>query len=307
MRRKNDILWKVVIEEVFDDLLRFVYPDADRVYNMERGFEFLDKELAELYPEPEKDSDTRHADKLVKVYHRSGEEEWVFFHVEIQGDTTKRAEFAARMFRYFYRIFDRFRKPVSAVAVYTGRNGPKMPDRFEYAYRATSLVFKFHSVSILDYADSELEASNNPFALVVMAAKTALLEGKVPEQELLEKKVALARRLLKKGYSKAKVWAVLRFLENYVVFKDRDMNRIFKERIQSRNKNNPMGIEEFVRQEGLEIGLRRGRKEGKAKGRQEERRVLVQNLLSGTRFSVAKIASLANVTAEFVERVKKSR
>ena len=54
--RKSDILWKVVMEEVFDDLLRFIFPDADQVYNMERGFEFLDKELAELYPDPGKAS-----------------------------------------------------------------------------------------------------------------------------------------------------------------------------------------------------------------------------------------------------------
>jgi hypothetical protein len=117
MRRKNDILWKVVIEEVFDDLLRFLYPDADRVYNLARGIEFLDKELAELHPEPEKDSDTRFVDKLVKVYHRNGKDEWVLLHVQIQGDTTKRAEFSARMFRYFYRILDRFRRPVSAVVI----------------------------------------------------------------------------------------------------------------------------------------------------------------------------------------------
>jgi hypothetical protein len=298
MRRKSDILWKVVLEEVFDDLLRFLYPDADRVYNLERGFEFLDKELAELHPEPEKGSDTRFVDKLVKVFHRDGEEEWVMLHVEIQGDTTKRAEFAARMFRYFYRIFDRFRRPVSAVVIYTGRNGRKMPDRFEYVYRSTNLMYKFHSVSILDFEDAELETSNNPFALVVMAAKTALLEGKVPERELLEKKVALARRLLKKGYSIQKVRAVLKFLENYVVFKDQEMNRIFRERIQSKNKNNPMGIDEFVRQEGVEIGLKQGRK--------EERRTFVANLLSETKFSAAKIASLANVTVGFVERVRKS-
>lgn len=42
---------------------------------MERGFEFLEKELAELYPEPEKESDTRFVDKLVKVYQRDGKEE----------------------------------------------------------------------------------------------------------------------------------------------------------------------------------------------------------------------------------------
>ncbi|HVW62370.1 MAG TPA: hypothetical protein VHC48_20100 [Puia sp.] len=46
-KRKSDILWKVIMEEVFADLLRFLFADADQVYNMERGFEYLDKELSE--------------------------------------------------------------------------------------------------------------------------------------------------------------------------------------------------------------------------------------------------------------------
>ncbi len=60
------MLWKVVMEEVFDDLLRFIFPDADQVYHMERGFEFLDKELAEMYPEPDKKAPSLFADKLEK-------------------------------------------------------------------------------------------------------------------------------------------------------------------------------------------------------------------------------------------------
>jgi len=43
MRRKNDLLWKGMLEEIFDDLLRFIFPEVDQVYNMERGFEYLDK------------------------------------------------------------------------------------------------------------------------------------------------------------------------------------------------------------------------------------------------------------------------
>jgi hypothetical protein len=39
MRRKNDILWKGIIEEVFDDLLRFIFPEADKVFDIGRGFE----------------------------------------------------------------------------------------------------------------------------------------------------------------------------------------------------------------------------------------------------------------------------
>jgi len=37
MRRKNDQLWKGMIEEVFDDLLRFIFPVADQVFDMQRG------------------------------------------------------------------------------------------------------------------------------------------------------------------------------------------------------------------------------------------------------------------------------
>ncbi|HTI92251.1 MAG TPA: hypothetical protein VL727_16770 [Puia sp.] len=30
MRRKNDQLWKSLLEDVFDDLLRFVFPEAEK-------------------------------------------------------------------------------------------------------------------------------------------------------------------------------------------------------------------------------------------------------------------------------------
>ena len=32
-----------MLEEIFDDLLRFVFPDADRIFDLAKGFEFLDK------------------------------------------------------------------------------------------------------------------------------------------------------------------------------------------------------------------------------------------------------------------------
>ena len=58
----------------------------------------------------------------------------------------------------------------------------------EYAYRTTRLTYQYHTVSILDFADADLEKQDNPFALVVLAAKTALMAGKIPERQLLERK-----------------------------------------------------------------------------------------------------------------------
>jgi hypothetical protein len=70
--RKNDALWKGMLEEVFDDALRFIFRDADQEFDMHRRFEFLDKELIEMYPEPDKRSATRNVDKLVKVFRCDG-------------------------------------------------------------------------------------------------------------------------------------------------------------------------------------------------------------------------------------------
>lgn len=197
MRRKNDVLWKGILEEVFDDLLRFIFPKADQTFNMEKGFEFLDKELLELYPEPDKKSDTRYVDKLVKTFQRGGSEEWLLLHVEVQGHPDN--DFAERMFRYYYRIFDRYQKPVSAIAIYTGSNGRDMPDRFERGFMGTRLSYQFNTLCVIDMTDESLEASDNAFALAVFSAKKALLAGSVSDMELLEQKTKLARLLIKKG------------------------------------------------------------------------------------------------------------
>ena len=288
-QRKSDILWKVIMEEVFPDLLRFIYPDADEEYNMERGFEFLDKELAELNPQPDEEKDSRFADKLVKVYHRNGVEEWVLLHVEVQGDTQDRDAFAERMYTYFYRIRDGYPdRLVSALAIFTGENGNRMPGKYSYEYRGTKLTYEYPTVSILDYSDEELDKSSNPFAQVVVAAKMRLQEGKVPEDELLNNKLLAARKLTEKGFGMEKIWAIFNFLRNYVLFEKPETNRKFDNLFRETDKTRVMNTVEYLKMEGKE----------------EAATAFVENLLKGSDFVVEKIASLANVSVEFVNKVK---
>jgi hypothetical protein len=256
-----------------------------------------------MYPEPDKKAPSLFADKLVKVFRKDGKEDCILCHVEIQGETKKEDKplFAERMFRYFYRIWDRHRKPVSAVAIFTGPDAKKMPTRFEYAYRKTKLLYDYHTLSILDFTDEELEQSDNPFAHVLLAARTSLLEGKISESDLLNRKVLIASKLLKKGFSKRKIKAIFVFLENYILFDDPQMNLNFKKRIQSHDKNNIMGIDEYLKQGGKEEGLA----EGLEQGRENSSRLFVENLLKDGSFSMDKIASFANVTVDFVKEIKK--
>ena len=72
MQHNKDILWKGVLQWVLDDLLRFVFPNADQVFYFQKKFGYLDKELAELNPGPGKKTDVRSVDNLVKVFRKDG-------------------------------------------------------------------------------------------------------------------------------------------------------------------------------------------------------------------------------------------
>ena len=55
-----------MIEEVIEDLLLFVEPEIGKELDLGRGFQFMDKELAEMYPEPTKPANTRNGEPTGK-------------------------------------------------------------------------------------------------------------------------------------------------------------------------------------------------------------------------------------------------
>lgn len=304
-RRQNDILWKGILERVFEDLLRFVFPRAETIFDLERGVEFLEKELGAISPRPGKKADTRFVDKLVKVYQRDGSEEWVLVHVEVQAADDK--EFALRMFRYYARLFVRFECPLTAIAIFTGKDGKKLPGMYIRKYEGAEVMYKYNTLCILDYTDRSLAMNRNPFALVMLAAKKALLRGKDLDTILMREKLAIARMLIKRGYSKEKTDGILSFLHNYVLFKKPESNRIFEEEIDRlTGKTNTMDIIEQVKQMRLEEARKEGRKEGRNEAAEKKNRLFVTNLLTSTSFSVTKVAGLAGVSEAYVKRVKAS-
>jgi hypothetical protein len=281
-----------MLEEVFDDLLRFVFPEADRIFNMQKKFEFLDKELNELNPGQHRSAQPRFVDKLVKVFRQDEKEEWLLVHIEVQGYKDK--NFQERMFQYYYRIFDRHGKPVTAIAIFTGSDRKDIDHQYEYNFLGTHLIYRYNTLRIIDYSDEILSASNNPFAQVVLVARKALLAGKIPENELKDQKLLVARMLLAKKYRRSKASAILSFLKNYILFEKPQTNLTFdKELNQISDKIKSMGIIEYVAEMRAQENF------------QKERQKIVKRLLTKTELSMRTIASIADVSVYYVQKVKK--
>ncbi len=207
---RNDILWKGILEDIFPDFLTFLIPNVMNLIDFERGFEFLDKELEQIFP-PENDSfKPRHIDKLVKVFTCQGDEHWVLIHVEVQGQADK--AFPQRMFTYYSRLFDRYQRPITAFAILSDRTRSFHPNSFEQEFLGTRLSYQFNTYKILDQSVAELEASDNPFSVVILTVLAALQKKQVDETELLTLKLDLARRLLAKPFSKPTIRSLMNFL-----------------------------------------------------------------------------------------------
>lgn len=317
-RKKSDILLKSACEETFPDLLRFFYPDADEIFDFGQPFEVMDKELREIFPERQKKGGTRHADLLVKVFLRKGGVEFILIHLEIESGNRK--NFSRRMFEYGFRLFDRFNAPVAAIAVYTGDEQQRRPDRYHRKVLDTEIIYKYRTYHIFDHSDQELLAMKNPFALVVLTARKALLEGKIPQVQLNEERTLIARAMITCGrYSHEQIERFIWFLTNMIFIEDPEINRNFDTIIDSlTGRTSIMGIIETVKEitrnegiqlgieQGIEKGLEKGLEKGIQQGAEKKSLIVVQNLISMFNFSDKQAAEAANVPLSFVKKVRAS-
>jgi len=125
-------------------------------------------------------------------------------------------------------------------------------------------------LKIAQQKDEELLANPNPFAIVLLTAKAALLGKKIKKEDrdafLLKTKIKLARQLLSRTMSKSKIRALMNFLRYYVRFSYPENNIIFdKELANITKRTTTMGIEEFL----LDRAKKEGIREAEDKAKQE--------------------------------------
>jgi len=205
----HDSPWKEALELRFPEFLALLFPAVYGLISWQQEVTFLDKELQQILPNAE--NGRTYADKLVQVECIDGVTRWVLVHVEVQGEPE--AAFAERMFKYNYRIRDKYAKDVISLAVLTDTHKNFRPNGYQFSLGGCRILFEFPMVKLLDWQDrlDELYQSDNVFALIVAAQLHAKL-NKAPEQKL-DAKVYLVRLLYQRGYTKKQILELLRLID----------------------------------------------------------------------------------------------
>ena len=121
----HDTFWKHLIEIFLHDFMELYFPSAYKKINWKQKCEFLDKELQKIAPT--NISGKKFVDKLVKVFLKSGKEEWILIHIEIQNTQDK--NFEKRMYVYNYRIFDKYERKVASFALLCDESKTWKPEK----------------------------------------------------------------------------------------------------------------------------------------------------------------------------------
>ncbi len=282
MIRKEDNLWKAIIEDFAVDFISFTLPDAHKILNLQQTPEFLDKELEQVHIAENAHFTTKIVDKLIKVYTHKGGDDCLLVHVEVQAKYNSEVE--GRMMTYFSRIREKYQLPVTAIVVYTEASRKARPQTYVYECMGTSLTYKFNVYKISDQTDRELITHSNPFALVIMAARIESTRRKIKEPEqrdnyAMTKKIDLIKLLISKKLNKQNEIRILKFIHHYIHLENENIKVNFAIEVDKlTNFTNIMGIEETIISmakeeamlEGRQKGMLQGILEGKLEGKLEE-------------------------------------
>jgi len=270
-----DSVWKESLDVFLKYFMQLFFPHAYEEIDWSKGYESLDKELNKIRPEAEVGK--RFVDKLMKVYLRSGEETWVYIHIEIQSQPD--ATLPERMYIYNIRLFLLYKKPIMSLAVLGDDQDSWRPNCYEHDLWGSRISFTFPTVKLWDYRNryEELKKSKNVFAYFVIAHLNTLKSRKNIQQRL-NYKIEITQELLKLGLSEKDANYLFRFIDALMILPknlEEEFLKFVHELKEETNMPFLAPFEQLAMEKGREEGLEKGIKTGSI---QEAQTVVIEIL-----------------------------
>jgi hypothetical protein len=234
--------------------MAFFFADIHADIDWVRGYESLDAELQQIVRDAT--LGRRLADKLMQVWRRDGTPHMVLIHLEVQGQ--READFSKRMFVSNYRTFARYDCPVARLAVLTDTSRAWRPRRYRYRLWGCEMGLRCRVVKLHDYRTrwTELEASHNPFAMVVMAQLQARATQRRPTTRL-QAKVQRIWHLDTRGWTRQQQLDLFCFLD-WVLTLPEALERQFQGELAQVEADTHMPYITSIERMGIEKGRQEG-------------------------------------------------
>ena len=249
-----DSPWKEALDQYCPQFIELLFPNVAATIDWTRDIQFTDKELQAIVRDAERGK--RWADKLVKVWMKSGQETWIYIHIEVQGQYE--ADFAKRMYIYHYRISDRYNLPVESLAILADDTASWRPDHYEYQLAACSLKFQFTSTKLLDFLPhiDQLAISRNPCDIVIASHLQAQQTSGFAERRL-QWKLRLVKGLYQQGFERQAILDLYRLIDWFLALPD-ELELEFDANLEAFEQERNMPYITSIERRGIEQGMEKG-------------------------------------------------
>jgi hypothetical protein len=268
-----DTPWKTALTRYFPEFLLYYFPDIHAALDWSDPLTFLGAELAQL----SNDSLSGHclADQLVSTKTLGGGTAQL--HIEVQAYRDR--FLTERIFRYNYRIHDRYRLPLASLVVLADSAALWRPEQHSVGAFGCHTTCRFRTVKLLDFASAgqRLCSDANPFALVTAAHLLTQRTRKQPRARAAAK-WRLAQALYTRNWDRQRVFDLYSIIDSLMRL-PADLEAKVWRWIHELERSKTMPYVTFAERYGREIGLKEGREEGREEGRQEGLREMLERML----------------------------
>lgn len=303
-----DSIWKDFTRDFWQDVLKDFMPDLYKAADLEGEAESLDKELHEImksHNESVKVS-KRYVDNLLKIPLKNGGEEWVLFHIEIQGRGGE--AISLRMFRYYCLLFTRYNRNPAALAILTAKRPQKEgePGVYRADMFGTKIEYRYHTIRAYEYNDDELLSSDNPVKLFIYAVKFAAKNRK-SKRKRVEYTQNILRVLMDKGWDTEKSFRFLVYLQVLMKFKSEEYIQLCREgndELLEGEKMRPKTIIDKLYEQAISQGIAQGISKGIAQGIEKGLKTTARSLLELGLLTDEQIATVTQQTPEDIAALR---
>ena len=283
----HDRLFKELIQTFFEEFIILFFPTMHEHIDFQH-VSFLSEEL---FTDVTAGGKYR-VDLLVETKLK-GEDSLIIVHIENQSYV--QPSFPERMFIYFSRLFEKYRKHIVPIAVFSYDTIRDEPSTFTLQFPFGHVLnFHFFTVELRKQNWRNYIRQDNPIAAALLSKMG------YTESERVELKKQFLRMLVRMELDEAKQRLLFGFFETYVKLSDEEERRLRSEVNEMETKEKEQVMELIISYE--QKALEKGREEGVKQGIKQGMKRLVQTMAKKG-MSVKDIANVTDLSEEEVERL----
>lgn len=296
-QRSHDSLFKELISSFLEEFVLAFFPEVYEEIDFRKTTLLPTEHITDMI-----DGNVYRVDLLFKTTLKY-EDAFIIIHIEPQSSYKK--GFQERMFRYFSLLYEKHRKHVIPIAIFSYNKMKKEETTF-------SIKFPFLSVLHFEFLALQLRRENWRSYLKQPNPVTAALLSKMgyKHKEKVEVKKEFLRMLVKLQITEAQTRLVTRFFESYLILNSEEEKKLLKEipLLEKKEAKKIMELTTSWERKGMEKGKLQGKMEGRLEGRLEgkleEKRNLAKKLLIDG-FPLTKVAELTELSEEQMTEITK--